>query len=308
MALAGIHSTDAKRFVRIAQFAGVGLGVLAAALWVMDVPGLSQNLPAKPQPRADLGGETPAATTLLVARIEPESTTAMQERLDMAVNRPPPPKPDPKGETEPPPVILPAGGPAWRYLGAIRESTRMLALVSIDGAQKFVSVGSKITQKTPAAEGRPESTNYQATVKDVQADFIEIEENGGKVRRIDLDARTAKVSWVKNMSVASAGTAMPNAAMSAETRQRLQAQGIDPMAAERVRQAALTASGAGRNRALPNTPGSTNPLAPVTTVVGTGLAQPKVTPASDDVTSSRTKAANDAATIQKHRSDAETQN
>ncbi len=307
MALAGIHSTDAKRFVRIAQFAGVGLGVLAAALWVMDVPGLSQNLPAKPQARADLGGEAPAATMLQVARIEPDSAPGIQERLDMAVNRPPPPKPDPKEGIETPPTPAPAGGPAWRYLGAIRESTRMLALVSIDGAQKFVSVGSKITQKTPAAEGRPESTHYQATVKDVQADYIEIEENGGKLRRIDLDARTAKVSWVKNMSVASAGTAMPNA-MSAETRQRLQAQGIDPMAAERARLAAASAVGAGRNRASPNTPGSINPTAPITTVVGGGLAQPKGTPASDDVTASRAKAANDAATIQKHRTDAETQN
>lgn len=307
MALAGIHSTDAKRFVRIAQFAGVGLGVLAAALWVMDVPGLSQNLPAKPQPRQDLGGEGPAVAMTKVAMIEQDSPAGIHERLEMAVNRPPAPKVE-VPPTEAPPVVAPAGGPAWRYLGAIRESTRMLALVSIDGAQKFVSVGSKITQKTPAAEGRPESTNYQATVKDVQADFIEIEENGGKLRRIDLDARTAKVSWVKNMSVASAGTAMPNAAMSAETRQRLQAQGIDPMAAERARLAAASAVGGGRNRASPNTPGSNNPAAPITTVVGAGLAQPKVTPASDDVTSSRTKAATDAATIQKHRSDAETQN
>ena len=90
MARTGIHSTDAKRYVRIAQFAGVGLGVMAAALWVMDLPGLSSVLPSKPAPRGELGGGSTLPAIVQVARLDIEAPSAIDVRLESAVKRPKP--------------------------------------------------------------------------------------------------------------------------------------------------------------------------------------------------------------------------
>lgn len=289
MARTGIHSTDARRYVRIAQFAGVGLGVMAAALWAMDLPGLSSTLPSKPAPRSDLGSGNALPAITQVARIDDQAAGAIQERLESALRRPKPPPPTDPPKTEQKPEVPSTGGPAWRYLGAIRESTRTLGLVSIDGNQKIVFVGSMVTLKTPAAEGRPESVNYQAKVTDVQPDFIEIEDGGGKPRRIELEVRTASVSWVKNMPTAVTGNsaAGAGAALSAEMRQRLAAGGIDPVAAERARQAALASAAAatGRNRAVPNAPGNTGQVMGISVpnnTNGTAVVTPDKTPATLD--------------------------
>jgi hypothetical protein len=191
-----------------------------------------------------------------VARIDADTSKGISERLDVAANRPPAAAvPAPTGE--PPPAPMASETP-FEYLGAIQEPERMLALVSIKGRQKIVSEGTELKVMTPAAEGRPESVEYAATVIEIKRDYITIEEDGGAKRKIDLKGKSAKVAWVKNMPTPVQGTqagAALAAAFSQETRQRLLAQGIDPAQAERARQAQVLAS---RGRAVPGSePGST---------------------------------------------------
>jgi hypothetical protein len=244
----GINSAEARRRVRIAQFAGLGLGVLAAALWIMDVPGLSHTLPGKPAVPS-LGAGSSAPEMVQVVRIAHGDPVGIAERLDLAANRPAVPAPT-GGETEPPPPPPPAATTQWKYLGAIEEPTRLLALVSLKGRQKIVSEGTELKIMTPAAEGRPEAPEYAATIMEIKREHIVIEEEGGARQTIPLEGKTAKVAWVKNMptTVQGANGAALASAMSAETRQRLIAQGIDPAQAERARQAAALAA---RGRAVP---------------------------------------------------------
>lgn len=238
----GINSAEARRRVRIAQFAGLGLGVLAAALWAMDVPGLSRTLPAKPTVTDLRGGEsTPEAPQVI--RIAHGDNIGIAERLDMAANRPLVAAPPPDAGTTAPPTPAPTETP-WKYLGPIEEPTRMLALVSLKGRQKIVSEGTELKILTPAAEGRPEAVDYAATIIEIKRDYIMVEEDGGTKRKIMLEGKTARVAWVKNMPSTVQGTqgSVVASAMSAEARQRLLAQGIDPAQAERVRQASMLAA------------------------------------------------------------------
>lgn len=310
MARKGIHSTDAKRYVRIAQFAGVGLGVLAVALWVMDVPGLSRTLPAKPRTEVRHGESETLPVAMQIAGVDPQSAIGIQERLDQAVKRPPPPKPEQQNNTreddkdEP---TSPPTAPVWRYLGAIREATRTLALVSIDGTQKIVGEGATIKIATPEAEGRPESTTYQATVATVQPDYIEIDEGAGKARRIDLEARTAKVSWVRNMPMTTPGAPIASTAagLSPEGRQRLTAQGIDPAMAERARITATT-NPLGRGRGTPNMADPAAMGVRGTTIVG-GRAVP-ITPEKPTMLNDPTSSKTGKSDASRHRVPSETQN
>lgn len=238
----GINSAEARRRVRIAQFAGLGLGVLAAALWAMDVPGLSRTLPAKPTV-TDLAGGESAPEAPQVIRIAHGDNIGIGERLDIAANRPPVAAPPPDAEITAPPTPAPTETP-WKYLGPIEEPTRMLALVSLKGRQKIVSEGTELKIMTPAAEGRPEAVEYAATIIEIKREHIMVEEDGGTKRKIMLEGKTARVAWVKNMPSTVQGTqgAVMASAMSAEARQRLLAQGIDPGQAERTRQAAMLAA------------------------------------------------------------------
>lgn len=254
----------------MAQFAGLGLGVAAVALWALDVPGLSRAMPSKPAPMSGLSGaDQPVVTP--VAMIAREAPLGIAERLDMAANRPAKPVEEGTKPAAPAPAAPPSTGSPWKYLGPIIEPKRTLAVVSIEGKQRIVSEGMTVTVKTPEAEGRPESVSYRASVKTVTPEYLEIEEEDGTIRKVELEARTAKVAWVKNMptTVAGAPTAMANAGLSAEAKQRLIAQGIDPQQIERARLAAAQASlAAGRNRASPGPEG--NPMGAAPTVVTTG--------------------------------------
>jgi hypothetical protein len=245
--MAGITSAEARQRVRIAQFAGLGIGVMALALWAMDLPWLSSSLPDKP-PVREATGDTPAPTILQVVRIDAEAPRGIAERLDLAANRPAAPAPTgaeaPAAATTAQPNETP-----WEYLGAIEEPGRLLALVSVKGRQKIVGAGTHLKVTTPAAEGRPESVEHAATVTEIKREHIVIEEDGGARRTIPLKTKATSVAWVKNMPTPIQGTqggTLASAAMSAEARQRLIAQGIDPSQAERARLAALSAA-RGRN-------------------------------------------------------------
>src|SRR5262249_16044382 len=116
----------------------------------------------------------------------------------------------------------------------------------------FIARGASVKTGSAGAEGRPDSF-YRATLATVTPNYIEFDEGKGKMRRVELEVRTAHVSWVKPMTIAASAPVIPNAGLSPEARQRLQAGQIDPAAVERARLAAAQALG-GRNRATPSNP------------------------------------------------------
>lgn len=251
MARTGMKSDQAKRVVRGAQLAALGLSVAAGALW--GLPWLSGQAPKKPVISLETAREGQGATIRTVS-ISSEAPLGIAERLNQAANRPaPPPETTEPSTTTKPPETSPTEVP-WRYLGPIVEAERTLALVSIDGRQRIVSEGSVVTIKTPASEGRPEEESYRATVKSVSVEAVEIEERGA-IKRITREEQVARVTWVKPTTpVAGMPTgAGASAPLTPEARARLQAQGIDPQQIERARQVAAMAA-AGRNRATPGDP------------------------------------------------------
>jgi len=225
MARTGLHSKDARRYVRVAQLALMGLGAMAVAMWVTDA-GMSRTLPPRPQPEKGLDTPEVVKVAPKVPTIEADAPLGMQERLDLAAkhNKQTAAPPDPEKTPEPAPATpVVASGPEWKYLGRVLEPGRTLALVSIDGGQKFVPKGATIGM--PPIEGK--GSEYKAKLLDVEPDFISIKEGNGEPRRIALEARTAHVSWVKNIPVATALASVPSA-LSQEARNRLAAGQIDP--------------------------------------------------------------------------------
>jgi hypothetical protein len=227
---------------------------MAVALWAMDIPGLGKALPPKPEP-APIAEEQAPANVKTVA-LDKDSGLAIQDRLDLAVKRPTKLVEAPTTEVKPPPAE-PAHPetPAWKYLGQLKEAGRTLALVSLDGAQRFVAKGAMV---------RTSSDNvYQATLKTITPSYIEFEDGKRKILHVDKEAPTSRVSWVKPVTVTPGAPSMPQAGLSAEARQRLVAGQIDPAQVEKARAAAAQAL-AGRNRAVPNANG----------VAGQGLQNP----------------------------------
>ncbi|MBX3376287.1 MAG: hypothetical protein KF678_04710 [Phycisphaeraceae bacterium] len=249
MARTGMKSEQARRVVRGAQFAALGLAVAAGALW--GLPWLSNSAPVKPVIAAGEDRDGQGAVIRPVS-IAADAPLGIAERLNQAANKPPPatetPAPTP---TEKPPEA-PMPEVPWRYLGPIVEAERTLALVSIEGRQRIVSEGSVVTIKTPPSEGRPESETYRAKVVKVTVEAVEIEERG-TIKRIAREEQVARVTWVKPTAPVAGmptGVGAATGALSPEARARLQAQGIDPQQIERARQVAAMAA-AGRNRATP---------------------------------------------------------
>lgn len=83
------------------------------------------------------GGQTDGAA------IRPVNYSAMTRVLTLAAEFPPPPEvtiPDEDG-TEPGPTTSTPGLPVVRFLGAIAEPGRYVALLNIDGRQKFLGPG-----------------------------------------------------------------------------------------------------------------------------------------------------------------------
>ena len=205
MARTGLHSREARRYVRIAQLAGLGLGVTAVAMWAMDLRWLSRTLPARPEPGKWFEAPDIVKEPTKPPTIESDAPLGMQERLDQAVKRAKPVaevKPTDNAEPVSPPPP-PSNGPEWRYLGRVLDSDRTLALVSIDGGQKFVPKGAIVAIHTLPVEGRP-GTDYKAKVLEIEPEFITIKVGPAESRKIALEAQTAYVSWVKNIPVAAA--------------------------------------------------------------------------------------------------------
>lgn len=261
MARPGMNGDQARKMVRIAQFAGLGLGVAAAALWALDVPGLTGALPAKPVVSGGQGLVEPPKPVLIVS-IANDAPLGIGERLEVAANRPAVTT-EPAPSTKPSSTTVESGhSTPWKYLGPIAEATRTLALVSIEGKQRIVSEGSVVKITTPPAEGRPESVDYRASVEKIALDHMDIKEDDGRIVRLSLEPRTTKVSWLKNMPTNVAGAGGAPGTLTAEARARLAQQGIDPQQIEATRRAlAAQQAGNGRNRATAGGPENGMPVA-----------------------------------------------
>lgn len=137
MARKAISGARARRNVRIAQTAGIALGVAAAAVWALQVPGLEGPLPQKPTLEPVSMPEVKPAGTAQAPPVDGETVVGMAERLEMGarierVAEAPEPDEDP--------------GPAltkenWKYIAPIREPSRTLAVVGRGTEQKIMWPG-----------------------------------------------------------------------------------------------------------------------------------------------------------------------
>ena len=220
MARMMITGMQARRYAIYGRTAGVVLLVAAGALWALDIPGINRDVP-KPAPPAQQPGEQPKPQAAAAA-VDAEDVSAMATRIGLAASVQAKVEKVPEG-----PVAEPkAPTPDWAYLGCIREASRRLAMVSVDGHQKILAEGRKFGDTTLVA---------------VNDDKITIEV-GGESKTIDRGSRDgSSVAWVRNMS---ANAAPANAGMVTvggttagtapgqlppEVRQRLQERGFqDP--------------------------------------------------------------------------------
>lgn len=185
-----LHSTDARRYVRMAQFSGVALGVSAAALLALDVPGLGYSEPARPQVPA---AEVPKSLVRVDSHLEREGTAAAAVRFDSTVSRPVAQKPVEKPK-EPEIKQEPQVGLSIAYIGPIYEPTRMVAVLAIEGRQQIVP------------EGR--SLGGGARLVSIADDKIELETESGRKTIVRGERTGTAVSWVRST---------PGAAVAAQT-------------------------------------------------------------------------------------------
>lgn len=186
MARTALNGQQASKYVRIAQVAGLALAATAVLLWIGGVPGMAiedrpesplvvQPPPADPAPDAATPDLTSADLADMVERLE-MARVQVEKPAVVAQDTPD----DPEQEEEK--IGDNADQPRWRYLGAIIEPTRRVALVSIEGRQRILAVGREI-------DG--------VQLLSVEPDSIVVSENGEQAR-LTRDERTGpSVAWVK---------------------------------------------------------------------------------------------------------------
>lgn len=127
--------------VKAALAAKIGLFVLAPCA----VAGVILALPAIPTPHYDPPDLNPVvAGSQAGPAVRPVNHASIARVLNVAGAFPPPPAvpaPANGGSQRPVPPPASATGPEVRFLGAIVEPTRFVALLSIDGTQKFLGPG-----------------------------------------------------------------------------------------------------------------------------------------------------------------------
>lgn len=214
---------DARRYVKVGQAAAVALGLSAATLWAVDVPGLGKKLPAQPvvkPAQTDAPRQAPASAKQLGR----DELAAMAGRLEIGANVKKPEVKEEVAKTEPKPETPVT---AWTYLGPIQEPDRLLALISVDGHQKVL------------AEGR----KYGETrLVSVEPDEIVTEDSGGRHHVSKAERGERRVAWLTNMPASAppgiGGVGQPGqgGGMSPEVRQRMIDRGINPDRAGRWQQ------------------------------------------------------------------------
>jgi hypothetical protein len=227
-----MSGAEARKLVRMAQVGAGGLLASAAVLWAIDVPGLRNDPIVKPAVVAPeiKAGDAAKSAAAGAGAFTSETAIDVSTRLDLAVKKAPPPEP---AKVEPVVAEAPVehekqANDDIKFLGTIREPSRTLAVVSIEGQQLVVSEGRRV--------GKTEFLG-------VSEDGIRVRE-GSDERTIEKSARSgSSVGWMKlasNTPVAPAapapnagGRGLPN--LTPEQLQAMRERGIDPVQAARMR-------------------------------------------------------------------------
>jgi hypothetical protein len=218
MARMTVSSAKARRYVRIAQMAGLALGVSAAALWALEVPGLRGQLPGKP----------PVDVVPVVSRpsqasgqpvIDSDGVDALAERLNEAAKRPA--APVAQGDK---PVETPRPAPtAWRYIAPLKMGKQLAAIVFADGKQRVLRPGAKVADTTLISVDERKLVIEDPTGRH---DILRGEKNGSHVLWKKMDSNAP--------ALAGAGAGAGDANLSPE---ELAKRGIDGSQAQRFREA-----------------------------------------------------------------------
>lgn len=158
-----------------ARAMAVTLGVVAAGVLLIDLPGLS--LPEATVPSLE-GGAAPEVESPAAARPDIDFA-GIAERLSMVGNRPAVPKVETapsEGSKAPEPAPAPEAEAA-RYLGVVAMGKARMALVVQDSKQRFVKVGDVLGE---------------LTVREIRDESITLEGAAGRTV-IDLAAKGAEV-------------------------------------------------------------------------------------------------------------------
>jgi hypothetical protein len=228
----------------------VALAACAAALWAVEIPGLAPSVeapvvpptaPVTPDAAADEGIAAPDADDIGLIAGGLEMSRRPREIKPTEAAAPPDPTPA-------------ATGPAWQYLGSVVEPGRLVALVSIDGRQRMLTEGRRISHTGP--DGAPTTLRVVSVLEDA----IVVEDSTGQHRIPRKERVGGAVAWLtmpdvqvpEIREVPGRGGAMD---LTAEQRQRLIERGIDPEEAMRMREAAMERRA--RLRGVPERAGET---------------------------------------------------
>ncbi|MEY3231251.1 MAG: hypothetical protein RL689_1340 [Planctomycetota bacterium] len=187
-----IDRGSAGRRTTTARAVAVTLGVIAAGVLLIDLPGL--GLPEATAPSLDAGATPEAAAPQAVGRPDIDFA-GIAQRLSMVGNKPSVPKVDVPTEvatTQPATPAAPAE--EARYLGVVAMGSARMALVVKDSKQRFVKVGDQLGE---------------LTVRDIRDESITLEGPGGR-SVIDLAPKGADV--VTQAAGATGGSGNPAAA------------------------------------------------------------------------------------------------
>jgi hypothetical protein len=183
MARRAIHKRDAKRYLRTARIAAVGLALMAGALWALDIPGV--NRPVREAKAPEAPPPAPAAQPVVRAvSLDRDASQAMAERLEAATAHKPAAAPAPTGATGPtgPTGPAQATGPDWKYFGPIYDGLTVRALVSVKGRQRVLREGSEV-------DG--------TTLKSIAPDTIVIHDSTGEHEIHRATGDGTRVSWMR---------------------------------------------------------------------------------------------------------------
>jgi hypothetical protein len=208
-----ISTARARRFVRLAQMAGLALGVSAAALWALEVPGLRGELPTKPAveviPVASQRAAAPAP-----ASIDSEGVEGLAARLNEAAKRPPAAAPEQEK-----PVEAAAPPTAWRYIAPLKMGRQAAAIVFADGKQRVLRAGAKVGG---------------TTLVSVDEARLVVEDGTGRHEIARGERMGSNVLWKK---MESAAPASANGAGDPASAAELAKRGFDQSQAQRFREA-----------------------------------------------------------------------
>ncbi|MCC6228890.1 MAG: hypothetical protein IT432_06670 [Phycisphaerales bacterium] len=175
MSARNLTQREARKARRIAQIAATGGGVLALAALLSRLPGTGDR-PSGPEPIKWPDPKPPAATTN--EKRELHDMNAAATRLALVSNKPKPAahSVDPSEVSTPDQI----GAVEVRYLGAVLEPTRKVALLRVGEKQRMIAQGHAVS----LADGGT------LEVVSVDADGCIVRDGQGE-RRIEKSPRTA---------------------------------------------------------------------------------------------------------------------